>query len=88
MESGLLSVELRDDWFEEWDVVFLDLTDVAFVGDPQTERCAVEFERHDGLEPFPELLFGGPGLDLVQAVLPYIAICLRVVQHVRGLLCF
>ena len=81
MESGLLSVELRDDWFEEWDVVFLDLADVAFVGDLQPQGRAVEFERDDGLEPLAELLFGGLGLDAVQAVLPHIAVCLLVVDH-------
>ena len=79
VEAGLLPVELRDDRFEERDVVLLDLADVAFVGNPQAKRRAVEFERDDGLKPLFELLGGGPGLDLVQAVLPYIAICPCVV---------
>ena len=79
VQSRLLPVELRDDRFEERDVVLLDLADVAFVGNPQAKRRAVEFERDDGLKPLFELLGGGPGLDLVQAVLPYIAICPCVV---------
>ena len=40
---------------------------------------AVERQRYDRLEPLHELLFGGLCLDPVKAVLPHIAICLRVV---------
>lgn len=84
VQSRLLPVELRDDRFEERDVVLLDLADVAFVGNPQAKRRAVEFERDDGLKPLFELLGGGPGLDLVQAVLPYIAICPCVFNMTEG----
>ena len=81
MEPRLLAVELRDDRTQERDVVFLDLVDVAGVGHAQTQRRSVEFERDDGLEPFGELLGGGLLLDPVQAKLPYIAVCLRVIEH-------
>ena len=79
MQPGLLAVELRDDRAQERNVVLLDLVDVALVGNAQAKVRAVEFERYDRLEPFHELLFGGLGLDSVKAVLPHIAICLRVV---------
>ena len=81
VEPRLLAVELRDDRTQERDVVFLDLVDVAGVGHAQTQRRSVEFERDDGLEPFGELLGGGLLLDPVQAKLPYIAVCLRVIEH-------
>ena len=46
----------------------------------QSRRMQAEFiAREIGSLRFPALLGGGPGLDLVQAVLPYIAICPCVV---------
>ena len=79
MQPGLLSVELRDDRTQERDVVLFDLVYVALVGNTQAQVGAVELERYDRLEPLHELLFGGLCLDPVKAVLPHIAICLRVV---------
>lgn len=76
VQTDLLSVELGDDRPQERNVVLLDLIDVAHVGYAQTQRLTVEFERHDGFEPLHELLFGRSGLDLVQAGLPFFAICL------------
>ena len=52
---------------------------VFFVGNTQAQVGAVELQRYDRLEPLHELLFGGLCLDPVKAVLPHIAICLRVV---------
>ena len=81
VEPRLLPVELRDDRPEERDVVLLDLAHVAFVGNAQAERRAVELERNDGLEPLLELFGRGLRLDPIEAVLPHIAVCLRVIQH-------
>jgi len=84
VQPRLLTVELRDDGLQKRDVVLLDLVHIALVGYPQAQGRAVEFERYDGLEPFPELFGRSLGLDAVQAVLPHVAICLRVVEHDGG----
>lgn len=79
MQTGLLPVELRDDGTQEGDVVLLDLVHIARIGYAQTQRRAVELERDDGQKPLGKLLLGRLLFDAVKTVLPYIAICLRVV---------
>ena len=83
-----MPVELRNDRTQERDVVLFDLVVVAFVGDAQTQRRAVEFQRYDGLEPLLELFRRNAGFDGVEAVLPYFIVCLCIGEHGKNALNF